>query len=250
MKVTGTRSRLALVAAAAALTWACSDTPTPTDLDRYVPSLGKGGGKGGGGKGGGGGDTPVVEDFDFWDPVLWEAGDHPLGKGWLRPENVAHSPGTLLLTLPAGRYDGGEIRSEVREGYGAYEARLRTPTAPGSISAFFLYEYASRRNDEIDIEIFNDGSRRIWFTTWVRDRQTNHDEQILWFDPSAGFHDYLIEWASGRVRFFVDGVLLREWTSGVPKDAMHVMVNTWWPSWLSGPTLADARSLEIDRIVY
>jgi len=105
------------------------------------------------------------------------------------------------------------------------EVRLRTPDAPGSISAFFLYELVQRRNDEIDIEILNDGSRRILFTTWVAGKQTNHVELTLSFDPAAGFHDYRIEWSRRRVRFLVDGMLVQEWTAGVPRDAMYVMSN-------------------------
>ena len=134
------------------------------------------------------------------------------------------------------------------------EVRLRTPEAPGSISAFFLYELDQRRNDEIDIEILNNDKSgetgQILFTTWVGGKQTNHVEHTLSFDPAAGFHNYRIEWSRRRVRFLVDGVLMQEWTAGVPADAMYVMSNAWWPTWLSGPTLDTPRLHEIDRIVY
>ncbi len=215
---------------------------------------GNGGGNGGGGNGGGGdgdsGDAPVVEDFDLWDPSAWVPGDHPLGRGWLDPENVNHVSSTLLLTLPAGSNDGAEIRSASRVRFRDIEVRLRTPEAPGSISAFFLYELVQRRNDEIDIEILNDGSKQILFTTWVAGKQTNHVEHTLSFDPAAGLHDYRIEWSRQRVRFLVDGELMQEWTEGVPRDAMYVMSNAWWPTWLPGLTLGTPRLHEIDRIVY
>ena len=215
---------------------------------------GNGGGNSGGGGNGGGddgsGDAPVFEEFDLWDPSAWVPGDHPLGRGWFNPENVSHGSSTLLLTLPAGSYDGAEIRSASRVQFRNVEVRLRTPQARGSISAFFLYELVQRRNDEIDIEILNDGSRQILFTTWVGGKQTNHVEHTLSFDPAAGLHDYRIEWSRGRVRFLVDGMLMQEWTAGVPRDAMYVMSNAWWPTWLSGPTLDTLRLHEIDRIVY
>ena len=157
---------------------------------------GRGGGGGNGGGGGGGSDAPVVEDFDFWDPSAWVPGDHPLGRGFFEPENVSHKGNKLLvLTLPAGTHNGGEIRSASRVQFRDVEVRLRTPRASGSISAFFLYEFVLRRNGEIDIEILNDGSREILFTTWVGGQQTNHVRHTLSFDPAVGFHDYRIEWS-------------------------------------------------------
>ena len=214
---------------------------------------GNGGGNGGGGNGGGddgdSGNAPVVEDFDLWDPSAWVPGDHPLGRGWLDPENVGHGSSTLFLTLP-GSYDGAEIRSASRVRFRDVEVRLRTPQAPGSISAFFLYEFVLRRNAEIDMEIFKDGSRQIWFTTWVGGQQTNHVRHTLSFDPAMGFHDYRIEWSRRRVRFLVDGELMQEWTEGIPRDAMYVMSNAWWPIWLDEPPLGTPRLHEIDRIVY
>ena len=217
--------------------------------------LGNGGnsgrGGGGGGKGGGGGGARVVEDFDLWDPSAWIPGDHFLGKGWLNPENVSHESGKLLLTLPVDSYDGAEIKSASRVQFRNVEVRLRTPEAPGSFSAFFLYEFVQTPdNDEIDIEIFNDGSRKIWFTTWVDGQQTNHVRLTLPFDPTAGLHDYRIEWSRRRVRFLVDGVLMQKWTKGVPQDAMYVMSNAWWPDWMDGPILDESRMHQIDRIIY
>ncbi len=212
---------------------------------------GNGGGNGGG-RNEGSGEDPIVEEFDVWDPSAWIAGDHPLGRGWLDPANVSHESTTLFLALPAGSYDGAEIRSASRVRFRNVEVRLRSPSAPGSISAFFLYELAPRRNDEIDIEILNEGtdSGQILFTTWVGGRQTNHIAKTLPFDPATGFHDYRIEWSRERVRFLVDGGLMQEWTTGVPRDAMYVMSNAWWPTWLSGPTPGTPRLHEIDRIVY
>ena len=237
----------------------------PEASSSFALGLGNGGnGKGGNGKGGNGGrgnvgggdggsDAPLVENFDLWDPSAWIPGDHPLGRGLFVPENVSHRGTKLLLTVPAGGYNGAEIKSASPVQFRDVEVRLRTPRAPGSISAFFLYEFVyTDDNDEIDIEIFNDGSRKIWFTTWVDGGliPTNHAEHTLPFDPALRSHNYRIEWSSGWVRFLVDGVLMQEWTEGVPQDAMYVMSNAWWPTWMDGPTLDKSRMHQIDRIIY
>ena len=232
----------------AAVLVACGDTErSPT----AVPTMGApapGGSRGP--KGPKGGDEPRVDDFDVLDLSRWIPGNHGLGKGWLDPANVVPGAGTVLLGLPAGSYDGAEIRSAERYGYGTFEARMLTPAAPGSISAFFLYELRRRQNEEIDIEILNDGSRRLLATTWVRGRMTNHANLPLAFDPSAEFHDYRIEWSRSRVRISVDGQAMVEWTEGLPGGKLYVMSNNWWPTWQEGPVLAQPAWLEIDRIQY
>lgn len=165
--------------------------------------------------------------------------------------------GTLRLTLPSGGFDGAEIFSTVRPRHRAVEARLRavearlrTADAAGSISAFFLYEGVRGGNDEIDVEIPNDDSRRIWFTVWVGGRRTHHAERRLAFDPRVGFHDYRIDWSEGRVRFLVDNRELAVFSGNVPAKPLFLMSNAWWPTWLSGPPPTQSRWLEIDRIVY
>lgn len=189
------------------------------------------------------------DDFATLDPSRWSVREHPLGRGWFRAANVVSLPGTVHLIHPAGTLDGGEISTVAQYGYGTYEARMRTPVAPGTISAFFLYE-GVEPTDEIDIEIFNDGSRRIMFTVWTAGVEKYNVIQTLPFDPSAGVHSYRIEYARGVVRFAVDGVVYQEWShkTNIPRSAMYLMANTWWPVWIGGdPRPADA-ALEIEGI--
>ena len=113
----------------------------------------------------------------------------------------------------------------------------------------------------------------ILFTTFVRGNPnpTNSVRMDLLFDPSVGFHDYRIEWSPGRVRFLVKEDIdggewkeMAEFTTGVPRHAMYVMSNTWWPTWLPGcpkedpdckdpppptPLTQDEMHI-IDRIIY
>lgn len=180
--------------------------------------------------------------------VAWQAARHTLGRGALLPGGVLRRGEGFRLTLPRGTCDGAEVRTSARFQYGEYTARMRTPVAPGSLSAFFLYQDVRGGNDEIDIEILNDGSRRILLTTWVAGRKAQEATLRLPFDPSAAHHDYTIRRDERSVSFLADGVVLRRWTSGVPGSAMRVVANAWWPTWLScAPPGAD-QALDIEWI--
>jgi beta-glucanase (GH16 family) len=199
--------------------------------------------------------TAFADEFDTFDVGRWSAESHALGKGWFFPQNVQLRPDTLRLVIPANTYDGGEIVSRERYGWGSYEARMKTPRAPGSISAFFLYQgVPGSKNDEVDIEIWNDGSRTVMFTVWVGGRELHHVRRTLPFDPAAGFNDYRIEWADRQIRFFVNGQMMQEFRSQpsrMPRNAMYVMANVWWPTWTpfnGAVPLAQPAALEIDRI--
>lgn len=163
--------------------------------------------------------------------ATWHAGNHALGRGTVRPANLVLGE-PILLRLPGGSCDGAELRSDGRYGEGVYTIRMKTPLAPGSLSAFFLYEDVRGGNDEVDIEIPNDGSRRVLLNVWVRGDQTHRAELRLPFDPAAGYHDYTIELRQDRLRFLADGALLREFTSRLPTRPMRVMANLWWPRWM------------------
>ena len=236
IRAAGLRTTRAAAAAVLALAAACSDMPTDPSSDAGLA------------RSPGSASTAFSEEFDGTAFAGWQMDTHPLGRGSVRVENVRLGGGLAALSLSAGAYDGAEVYTAGRHGTGAYTARMRTPDAPGSISAFFLYQGVAGGNDEIDIEIFNDGTRRIMFTTWVAGNETNNVVRTLPFDPAAGLHDYRIEWSAKAVRFRVDGVLMQEFRRGIPRNAMYLMANTWWPTWLTGPLLAEPRTFQIDRI--
>lgn len=158
----------------------------------------------------------LSENFDSFDETKWSKDDHNLGCSYLDPNNVNVGGGNLEIKLPADSLNGGEIRSERLYSYGSYSTRMKLPHAPSSITGFFLYEppdYAS----EIDIEIYNDSSRKIMFTTYARGKQTHTQRMTLPFDPTSGFHDYRFDYNSNSVCFYVDGRLMKRWKGGIPK---------------------------------
>jgi beta-glucanase (GH16 family) len=189
------------------------------------------------------------DDFSSFDTTRWAVGEHQLGRSALTSANVAVADGTLGLALPAATTDGGEIRSRAQYSAGTARARLKVANAPSSITGFFLYaapDYAA----EIDIEIFNDPSGRVMFSTYAGGRQTHTETRSLGFDPTAAHHDYTISWGNGKVRFLVDGVQLRSFSNGVPKAPMNLFANAWFPAWLEGLAPAGPQATVIDEIEY
>lgn len=173
------------------------------------------------------------EDFATLDEGRWSASSKKLGRGRLNSENVAAEDGTLRIRLPAGTLEGGEIESADSYGYGSYAARIKVARAPSSLTGFFLYAPPDF-HAEIDVEIFNDRSRRVMFTTYADGEQTNTVRKRLPFDPTSGFHEYRMDLYPTGAEFSVDGRLLHTFRDGLPGDSMKLMVNAWYPTWLPG----------------
>ena len=75
--------------------------------------------------------------------------------------------------------------------------------------------------------------------TWVDGVLTNEREVTLPFNPADAEHRYRIDRHRNRVTFSVDGVAYAEFTSRLPRRAMHVYVNAWYPKWLEPHVAAD-----------
>jgi licheninase len=183
-----------------------------------------------------------VATFPAPDRTRWEPGDHPLGRGRLRPANVGYGPGGLALALPAGTLDGGELRGRRPRGEGRFRARLRATSVPGALNAFFLYlhDFDTDSSDELDVEVPAGEPHRALLTVWRRGGHEPVDQSIvaLPFDPAAAEHTYEIARGPGaRVRFAIDEVTAFTSTVG-PVAELHPMFNAWHPDWLprSGPS--------------
>ncbi|MHB1192164.1 MAG: family 16 glycosylhydrolase [Longimicrobiales bacterium] len=190
----------------------------------------------------------VVDELASFDPALWQVMDHALGRGKVAAGNASHGDGKVELRLPAGTFDGGELRSVRRLTHGVVEGRLRAAAAPGAITALFLYQGRATRNDEVDIELLG-GTRTVLFTVWQEDVEVFNRSVTLDFDPSQGFHDYRISWFPDRVEWRVDGTLAMTATGITLGTGLYLYVNAWWPTWLQGgPAATDDRAV-VERLV-
>lgn len=176
-----------------------------------------------------------LEHFNSFDGTRWSKENHGLGRGQMNPNNIGVSSSNLSMKCPKGTFDGAEIRSNVRYLYGTYSARIKCPSLPNTLTTIFLYQGVSGGNDEIDIEIYNDGSRKVDFVTWVGGTKTNIYQCSISFDPSAGYHTYQIDFYPNSVKFYIDGLLKKPFSSNLPSHPMYLMANTWSPTWLTNP---------------
>jgi len=193
--------------------------------------------------------TSFRDDFTTLDASRWVVSSRPFGRGTLDPANVAVTNGFLGIELPGGTLNGGEMRSRSLYGFGTYRASIKVANAPSSLTAFFLYKRPDYQQ-EIDIELYNDPSGQVMFTTYSGGSQTNTRTVQLGFDPTTAFHTYEIDYEPGSARFLVDGAPLQSWTSGVPRSSMYLYFNAWFPSWLTGPTPAGDRFTYVDWVDF
>ena len=189
------------------------------------------------------------DDFSVWDETFWNVSDKTLGRTEFLPENITVADGTLSVAIPAGTLDGGEIYTAETQSFGAYEARMKLPAAPSSITGFFMYSPPDYYY-EIDMELPNQPDGTILLTTYADGQKSNTLTVALGFDPTAAFHNYRIEYYEDGVEFYVDDRYLAGWSDCRPKERMHLMLNVWFPDWLEGICPTQTQSLRVDWIRY
>lgn len=191
----------------------------------------------------------LEEDFISLDDDRWNVPSKTLGRGSLEPGNVRTESGRLALKIPSGTRAGGEVESRGLYQYGSYRARIKVADAPSSITGFFLYSPPDFEN-EIDVEIYNDHSRRILFTTYAGGEQTNTVTKKLPFDPTEDFHEYRFDLAPDAAHFYADGMRLQTFREGLPTDPMKLLINVWFPAWLPGEKPEGDRYTYVDWVEH
>jgi len=171
------------------------------------------------------------------------------GTQLLRSDQRARRRGNLRIQLPARTFEGGEVYTKDLQGYGSYSANIKAPYTPGSITGFFLYK-APDYESEIDVEIYNDSTRRIILSTYAGGSQTHTETLPITFDPTAGFHEYRFDYSPNSVTFYADGQPIKTWDNGIPQTSMHLMLNTWCPNWMNGKRPKTSAYTYVDRIDF
>ena len=139
-------------------------------------------------------------------------------------------------------YKGGEILSNQQYRYGKMEVRMRSAKASGVLSTFFTYKNGSEKPDtfweEIDIEIFGKQNSGEWQSNLITGQgnggalqrsEGRHFQSGL----GDGYHTYTIEWSPNRVRWLVDGRIIRTTNggqAGLMRSPHSFRFNIWNPN--------------------
>jgi endo-1,3-1,4-beta-glycanase ExoK len=218
-------------------------------------------------------DAGFFDDFDTLDLKRWYVSD-----GWA---NGAHqnctwstdqlkASGGLLhvgfAPVPKGdrQYRCGEIQTRTAFGYGTYEARLKTPTGSGLNAAFFTYIGAQQNkpHDEIDFEVLLRDTGKVDTTTFVNgksgDGEVGSGQSIaLPHDSASDFITYAFTWEPGRIRFYLDGKLVRtmEDPATIPTNPQRVFFSLWGSDtltdWMgSFAAVASPIAMDVDWVAF
>lgn len=172
-----------------------------------------------------------------------------LARSVIDPANVEVRDGHAQLKMPPGVFDGAELKTLEPLPPGVFEARIKLANVPSSVTGIFFYKPPDYAH-EIDIELYNQPSGRIRFTTYADGAMTNTVEQPLPFDPTADFHLYGIANTPTGVEFYVDRTLVQAWGTGVPRVPMNLYINSWYPQWLEGVPASSTQLTAVDYATY
>lgn len=183
--------------------------------------------------------TSFFDQFDRLDEKRWYVSDGWVngahqGCMWSR-QAVRVSDGTLKLHVAKGTnklrgFRCAEVRTHAKLGYGWYEARMRTAAGSGLNAALFTYSGPplTKVHDEIDFEFLGKAPRKVQLNYWAAAAGKHESWPDLGVDTSQGFHDYAFEWTPGRIRWFMDGRLLRTSSDARMPDTGGQFFATLW----------------------
>ncbi len=218
------------------------------------------------------------DDFDTLDLSAWQLQTFTFGGNLAQfsTQNAAVANGILTISLTpnpgstAEPYNGVEMRSAKTLTYGKVSTRMRFATGSGVVSGLVLFytPYPNCNWNEIDIEHLGDSATtsqlnaQVYLGTPVAGCTTSvsptQEPQIvnLGVDAEADFHQYDIEWTPAGVKYFVDGTLLRTWTThadllNLPETILLTIWASNAASWAgpitstSAPTSADVDWIKV-----
>jgi beta-glucanase (GH16 family) len=135
-------------------------------------------------------------------------------------------------------------------------AKMNT-TTPGIVGGIFLYALkpgSTTYHDEIDFELLTNLPNGAQTNIYCNEKLGTGNVQFAPY-PSGSitdYHTYEIKWQPNQVSWFIDGNLVRTYTSCVPTGPMNFHLNIWvpdpgWPA-AHDPNLKAATSASSNQI--
>jgi len=210
-----------------------------------------------------------VETFGTLDKKLWYVSD-----GWSNGDHqnctwsakqVSVSGGTLKLGFAAGESKGrkyvcGEVQTNQRFGYGAFEVRMKAVAGSGLNTGFFSYigPVHKQPHDEIDFEVLGKDPSKVQVNQYVNAKSVGSAKLVeVPGGADKGFHNYAFVWEKDRIRWYVDGKLVDEATdpAKLPSHPAKIYLSIWGSdtlkSWM-GPFVDPGKPIaaEVDRVAF
>lgn len=144
---------------------------------------------------------------------------------------------SVRLTVYTSRitYTSGMISSydTLKRTYGYFEAEIQTPAGPGFWPAFWLNTGNNIWPPEIDIAEFGGNEITHYYTNSIYSDPANPpdgtlgNEGYIDVNPTTAFHVYGLDWQSTYVRFYCDGIMVREITDAIaiPHEDLYIIIN-------------------------
>lgn len=183
---------------------------------------------------------PFESNLDRFDPNLWyisdgwSNGDHQNCTWSRKAVSMTREQGLTLSFLPKSALREkafcGEVQTRNRFKYGTFEAWMNANGGSGLNAAFFSYigPVHKQPHDEIDFEMLTRSPGRIWLNRFVDGKDfgegSAHQAEVR---PPDEFYHLAFVWEPARLRWYVDGDLVKEVTNGVPSRAMKIYFSHW-----------------------
>ena len=218
-------------------------------------------------------EAAFFDDFNTLDLARWYVAD-----GWNNgshqnctwsADQVTAEGGILRVgfaPVPKGdrQFRCGEIQSRKAYGYGTYEARLKTPSGSGLNAAFFTYvgPQQGKPHDEIDFEILLRDTSKVDTTTFVNgksgDGKVGSGQSLaLPHASSSDFITYAFTWEQNRLRFYLDGKLVRTMDDPktIPSNPQRMFFSLWGSDTLTDwmgtfDKVTAPIAMEVDWVAY
>lgn len=213
------------------------------------------------------------DGFDRLDTGRWYVSD-----GWSNGSHQNCTWSAQRVTAAGGRLNVGfapvpykerqnscgEIQTRQAFSYGTFEARVKTPAGSGLNAAFFTYigQQQGKPHDEIDFEILLRDTGQVETTTFVNgksgDGEVGSGQAHALPRPSdQDFTTYAFTWEPDRLRFYIDGQLVRTMDdpATIPANAQRIFFSLWGSDTLTDwmgefAPVTEPIALQVDWVAY